>query len=637
MKHGFIKVACASPEIVVANPEKNAENIIEFMRRADLAGVNLCAFPELCLTGYTCGDLFLSDRLINSARAQLIRLRDASRGLYPIFVVGLPLRIQHKLYNCAAVIQNGHVLALVPKQHLPNYGEFYEMRHFAQPPQAQGLLATVTLDGESIPLCIGAVFAHDALDAYRFGIEICEDLWAPDPPSRRLCAMGATIILNPSASTEAVGKSEYRRMLISATSARYLCGYVYVNAGCTESTQDVVFSSHNLISENGTLLAEARPFATPDLLITDIDVNYLSSERQRMNTFTSESPAVTLPFSQSIHTTPLTRKISPAPFGSGSDAAMARRCETILDIQAHGLKKRIEHTHTWKLVVGISGGLDSCLALLVMVRAMDMLGRNRSDIHAISMPCFGTTARTKDNASEMCRQLGVHFQEIFIADSVRQHFKDIGHDESVRDVTYENSQARERTQLLMDYANQIGALVIGTGDLSELALGWATYNGDHMSMYGVNASIPKTLVRRVVAHVADRSPAALGDVLRDILDTPVSPELLPAESDGSIKQKTEDIVGPYKLHDFFLYYTVRCGFAPDKIRRLAIRAFDGIYDEATIDRWLNTFIRRFFTQQFKRSCLPDGPKVGSVSLSPRGDWRMPSDASYAAFLDDIQA
>lgn len=637
MNHGFIKVACASPEIVVANPEKNADNIIEFMRKADLAGVNLCAFPELCLTGYTCGDLFLSDRLLVSAKAQLIRLRDASRGLYPIFVAGLPLRVQQKLYNCAAVIQNGHILALIPKQHLPNYGEFYEMRHFAQPPQAQGLLAAVELEGESVPLCTGAVFAHDTLDAYRFGIEICEDLWAPDPPSRRLCAMGATIILNPSASTETVGKSEYRRMLINATAARCLCGYVYVNAGCTESTQDAVFSSHNLISESGTLLAEALPFAVPDLLITDIDVNYLATERQRMNTFTSESPAVTLSFSQSVHTTPLTRKISPAPFGAGSEAAMAQRCETILNIQAHGLKKRIEHTRTQKLVVGISGGLDSCLALLVMVRATDMLGRNRSDIHAISMPCFGTTARTKDNASEMCHQLGVHFQEIYIADSVRQHFKDIGHDESVRDVTYENSQARERTQLLMDYANQIGALVIGTGDLSELALGWATYNGDHMSMYGVNASIPKTLVRRVVSHVANHSPAALGDVLRDILDTPVSPELLPAESDGSIKQKTEDIVGPYELHDFFLYYTIRCGFAPDKIRRLAIRAFKGNYDEATIDHWLSTFIRRFFTQQFKRSCLPDGPKVGSVSLSPRGDWRMPSDASYAAFLDDIQA
>jgi NAD+ synthase (glutamine-hydrolysing) len=420
-------------------------------------------------------------------------------------------------------------------------------------------------------------------------------------------------------------------MLVNATSARLVCGYACANAGASESTQDLVFSAHNIISENGHILAETQPFKNTGLLITDIDVNFLASERRRMNTWPAEAPAHAICFSQTVHTNRLHRSISPAPFGCDSKEEMARRCETILDIQSYGLKKRIEHTFTKKLVVGISGGLDSCLALLVMARTMKMLGRSMSDIHAISMPCFGTTARTKDNASEMCRLLGVDFREIYIADSVRQHFKDIGHDESVRDVTYENSQARERTQILMDYANQIGALVVGTGDLSELALGWATYNGDHMSMYGVNGSIPKTLVRKVVAHVADNSPADLAAILRDILDTPVSPELLPAETDGTIKQKTEDIVGPYELHDFFLFYTVRRGYAPEKIFRLALKAFEGVYDEATIDKWLSTFIRRFFSQQFKRSCLPDGPKVGSVALSPRGDWRMPSDASSAVF------
>jgi len=636
MKHGFIKVACATPDIVVANPEKNADNIIETMRKADLAGVNLCAFPELCLTGYTCADLFLSETLIKSATEQLIRLRDASRGLYPVYIVGLPLCVDFRLYNCAVVIHNGCILAAVAKKNLPNFGEACESRIFTAPQDAEAVIATINMGGKDFPLCTEAVFVHDALDAYRFGVEIGSDLWAPDPPSRKLCATGATIILNPSATSEAVGKAEYRRMLVNSTAARLVCGYVCTNASPTESTQDVVFSNHNIISENGVQLAEVLPFENADLLISDIDVNFLAGERRRMSTYPTDASALRIGFSQSMHTNRLDRRISPSPFGGNSKIENSHRCETILDIQAHGLKKRIEHTFTKKLVVGISGGLDSCLALLVMVRTMDMMKRPRSDIHAISMPCFGTTARTKDNARDMCEELGVDFREIHIAESVRRHFVDIGHDESVRDVTYENSQARERTQVLMDYANKIGALVVGTGDLSELALGWATYNGDHMSMYGVNGSIPKTLVRNVVAHVAERSPERLGKILWDILDTPVSPELLPAENDGTIKQKTEDIVGPYELHDFFLFYTVRRGYTPEKIRRMAIKAFEGEYDEITIDKWLTTFIRRFFSQQFKRSCLPDGPKVGSVSLSPRGDWRMPSDASSQAWLQGMK-
>ena len=637
MKHGFIKVACASPDVAVANPAENAAQIAKYMDKAHAGGANLCVFPELCLTGYTCGDLFYSEVLLREAEAQLLKLRDHSKGLYPVFVVGVPLRVDFKLYNCAAVLHDGQIIGIVPKTHLPNYGEFYEKRQFTPAleffPYCMNI--SIVLGGESVPMGTGMVFSHAKLEGYRFGIEICEDLWAPDPPSRTLCAMGATILLNPSASNEIIGKREYRRMLVNSTSARLACGYVYVNAGPSESTQDVVFSRHDIISENGTLLNENAPFDEADLMFAEIDVNRLTAERQRMTCYALEEAGIPVTFDQEIRETPLTRPFAATPFVPASDDQIHERAEDILRIQTFGLRRRIEHVHAQTAVVGISGGLDSCLALLVSVRAMDLLKRDRKDVLAISMPCFGTTERTRSNAQRLCEQLGVTFREIDISQAVRRHFADIGHDETVRDVTYENSQARERTQVLMDMANQTNGLVVGTGDLSELALGWATYNGDHMSMYGVNASIPKTLMRYIVRHVADISESGLKDILLDILDTPVSPELLPAEADGTIHQKTEDIVGPYELHDFFLYYTLRFGFAPDKILRLAKIAFNGMYDEAVIRKWLATFIRRFFSQQYKRSCLPDGPKVGSVALSPRGDWRMPSDASAAAWLDSL--
>ena len=640
MKNGFIKVAAGSPRIAVADVEANAAQIRALIQRADAEAANLLVLPELCLTGYTCGDLFYSELLLEAARDALCSIADFTRGKAPLVVLGVPLMANGRLYNCAAVLHDGRILGVVPKSYLPNGSEFYEKRQFtsaACPTRPR----TLTLNGEDVPFDARLIFQCAELPEFALGVELCEDLWSPDPPSRRLAQHGATVIANPSASDEVIGKREYRRMLVQSTSARLLAGYVYVNADSGESTQDMVFSRHNLICESGTILAENPPFGEDDLILTELDVQRLTTDRHRSSSFAPlEEPAEefrTIRFHQPLRETVLTRVYPRTPFVPASDSQIAERAEEILRIQSCGLKKRVEHTRVKTIVVGVSGGLDSCLALLVMARTMDLLGCDRREIVAVSMPCFGTTRRTRSNAEKLCEQLGVTFREIDISASVRQHFADIGHDESMHDVTYENGQARERTQVLMNVANKLGGLVVGTGDLSELALGWATYNGDHMSMYGVNAGVPKTLVRYIVRYEADRSAPALADVLRDILDTPVSPELLPATSEGKIQQKTEDLVGPYELHDFFLYYTLRFGFRPAKIYRLARHAFGGEYSGEVILKWLRTFFRRFFTQQFKRSCLPDGPKVGTATLSPRGDWRMPSDACSTLWLKEIDA
>lgn len=638
MKDGFIKVAAASLKTTVADTAANTEEIKSRIEEADREGVNLLVLPELCVTGYTCGDLFYSDVLLNSALEALKEISRFTIDKYPVVVVGLPVKFRYKLFNCAAVIHKGRILALVPKTHLPAYSEFYEKRQFSSADEIKGESTSINIGGGEVPIGKRFIFRHEKLEAYRFGIEICEDLWSQSPPSEALCRAGCTLIANPSASDELVGKEVYRRLLASSTSARLICGYVYCNAGPSESTQDMVLSQHHMIYENGTLLSENKPFEEKSLLCAEIDVNKLSNERHKMTSYASFQDDIytEICFEQEILETALTFKINRDPFVPSADAEISERAETILKIQSQGLKKRLEHTRSKTAVIGISGGLDSCLALLVAVRAMDMLKRPRKDVFAVSMPCFGTTKRTKSNARKLCDCLGVTFREIDITKAVMRHFEDIGHDPSVHDVTYENSQARERTQVLMDLANKEGGIVIGTGDLSELALGWATYNGDHMSMYGVNSSVPKSLVRYIIRYAAGKSDKALSAVLRDILDTPVSPELLPADEKGEISQKTEDLVGPYELHDFFLYYTLRHGFSPMKIFRLAKYAYEGSYSDDTILRWLRVFIRRFFSQQFKRSCLPDGPKVGSVCLSPRGDWRMPSDASCELWLKDLE-
>ena len=632
MKYGFIKVAAASPRVTVADTKKNAEAIIAAASAANEKGVKLLVTPELGVSAYTCGDLFHQKRLIDSVGEALAKIALETAGMPMIIVVGAPLRRGASLFNCAVVIYRGEILGVVPKSNIPNYGEFYELRHFTPAPDETD--GKISVNGREVPFGKDLVFASAEMPEFVFGCEICEDLWVPAPPSVRLAEAGATIICNLSASDETVGKAQYRRSLVSGQSARLLAGYIYADAGCGESTQDMVFAGHDIIAENGAILSESKPFGNASglpMVITEIDVQKLSAERVRMNTFRSGESAGCrrIEFAMPLTDTPLTRLIERRPFVPDSRTEREERCEAILAMQSYGLRKRIEHAHAKCAVVGISGGLDSCLALLVSVRAMDLLGRPRTDVIAVTMPCFGTTKRTRSNAELLCERLGVTFRCVDIKAAVNQHFKDIGHDENVFDVVYENSQARERTQIIMDIANAEGGMVIGTGDLSELALGWATYNGDHMSMYGVNASIPKTLVRHIVRYFADTAEdKQLSDVLLDILDTPVSPELLPADKNGEIAQKTEDLVGPYDLHDFFLYYFLRFGFTPEKLEYLANYAFAGEFDSATIRKWLSTFIRRFFVQQFKRSCLPDGPKVGSVTLSPRGDWRMPSDASY---------
>ena len=634
MKYGFIKVAAASPALRVADCRYNAEQSAAAMQRAAAAGVRLLVLPELGLTGYTCGDLLLQPVLQQGALHALQTLLAVSADLPMTTVAGLPLEVEGKLYNCAAVLHGGQILGVVPKTNLPNYGEFYEARWFTPAPADT---KTISLLGQQVPFGTDLLFCCRELPEYKLAVEICEDLWVALPPSTRHAMAGATVIANCSASDETIGKAEYRRELITGQSARLMAGYLYADAGRGESTTDMVFAGHDLIAENGRLLAETALF-TNEMIVTEIDVHRLTAERRRTNTWQAADSAdyTIIPFSLPAEVTTLTRLIDPHPFVPADSAKRKQRCEAILTMQAEGLRRRLEHIGCPCAVLGISGGLDSTLALLVAVRTLDLLGRPRTDMIAVTMPGFGTTHRTRSNAELLCEKLGVTLRTVSIAAAVRQHFKDIGHDESVTDTTYENAQARERTQVLMDIANRENGIVVGTGDLSELALGWATYNGDHMSMYGVNGSIPKTLVRYLVRHAAETcGDEALAAVLYDILDTPVSPELLPADGGGKIAQKTEDLVGPYELHDFFLYHFIRYGCPPQKLLYLAEHAFAGSYDRAVILKWLRTFCRRFFQQQFKRSCLPDGPKVGSVTLSPRGDWRMPSDASAALWLREI--
>ncbi len=635
MKDGFLKTAAATPAIRLADCAYNAEQILGCMEEARRGGVKLLVLPELCITGYTCGDLFLQPTLLQQAQAALEHIRTGSHGSDLITIVGAPLLFESKLYNCAVFIQNGRFLAVVPKTYLPNYGEFYELRWFTPaPPQND----SVRIGEESVPFGTRILLCCEQLPELCIAAEICEDLWAADPPSTSHAIAGATVIVNPSCSDEIIGKAEYRRSLVRAQSARLCCAYLYADAGEGESTTDMVFAGHNLICENGALLAETRLFQN-GMAITEIDLARLVFEWQRITSFPAarDKEYLKIPFSLRLSQTRLTRPVSPYPFIPASDDDRRERCEEILSMQAAGLSRRLAHTHAKAAVIGLSGGLDSTLALLVAVRAMKKLGRPTSDILAVTMPCFGTTHRTKSNAQRLAEAYGVSFRQVDITAAVNQHFADIGQDPQKLDVTYENCQARERTQVLMDLANQNGGLVIGTGDLSELALGWATYNGDHMSMYGVNASVPKTLIRHIVAYeAASCSDQNLRRTLEDILETPVSPELLPA-ADGEISQRTEDLVGPYSLHDFFLYYAVRWAFPPSKIYRLACYAFEGSYAPDEIKKWLINFYRRFFAQQFKRSCLPDGPKVGSVTLSPRSDWRMPSDACADIWLAQAQS
>ena len=635
MEHGFIRSAAVSCALRVADCDYNAGQIIAELRRCAAEGVQLAVCPELCITGYTCGDLFLQRTLQTGAEAALSRILQASEELDLIAAVGLPVAAGGKLYNCAAVLCRGQLLGVVPKTCLPNYGEFYEKRWFT-PGSTQ--VQAIELCGREVPFGTSLLFRCETERSFVLGVEICEDLWSVLPPSTFHALAGATVIANLSASDETVGKAEYRRQLVQNQSARLLCGYLYASAAHGESTQDMVFAGHDLIAENGALLAEAKPFGAMRA-VTELDCQRLESERMRNTSFEPAADGyVTVPFSLERRRTVLTRFVDPTPFVPGDAHRRAERCELILQMQADGLAKRLEHAHAKTAVIGISGGLDSCLALLVAVRAMKQLGRPASDILAVTMPCFGTTKRTRSNAEILCGELGVSFTEIDITSTVRSHFADIGQDEATLDVTFENGQARVRTLELMDTANRTGGLVVGTGDLSELALGWATYNGDHMSMYGVNAGVPKTLVRHIVRYEADTAAnRALRDVLLDILDTPVSPELLPAK-DGEIAQKTEDLVGPYELHDFYLYHVLRFGFGPAKIFRLAQAAFAGRpeYPDEVLYKWLRNFYWRFFAQQFKRSCLPDGPKIGSVTLSPRGDWRMPSDAAVALWLTELE-
>ena len=633
MNNGFVKVACATPDIKVADVNFNSDNIIKLIKRAAVNGIKLIVFPELCITGYTCGDLFLQKSLIDGAKAQLKRIAYETAKCDICAVVGLPYIVDGKLYNVGAVIHGGRVIGMVPKLNLPNHSEFYELRHFV-PGNEEA--RTISFDGSDIPFGSKILFTAQGMDEFTFAIEICEDLWTVNPPSGNHAQAGATIIANLSCSDELIAKEEYRTILLKSQSARLYCAYLYADSGYGESTQDMVFAGDNIIAENGSIIARSRRFSN-DCVYSEVDLEKLSIERRRSNTYTavSSDSYARVMFNVSVRPCELTRRIPKLPFVPANDELRSKRCEEILSIQSMGLKKRLDHTYSKTAVIGVSGGLDSTLALLVAVRAFDSLGRDRKGIIAVTMPCFGTTDRTYNNACSFAESLGVTLTEVNIKDAVNQHFKDIGHNPNNFDVTYENSQARERTQVLLDIANNTGGMVIGTGELSELALGWATYNGDHMSMYGVNAGVPKTLIRYLVAYEADRTDSsALETVLRDILDTPVSPELLPPK-DGEIAQKTERIVGPYELHDFFLFNLMRYGYRPEKVLRLAMYAFKGEYDREFILSWMKVFYRRFFNQQFKRSCLPDGPKVGSVALSPRGDWRMPSDASAALWLDEI--
>ena len=634
MKQGFVKVAAATPDIRVADVRYNTEKLCEMIEEASMQRAKILVFPELCITGYTCSDLFFQDVLLKEAKQALLRIAEFTEDKDMLIFVGMPLCMEGKLYNVAAALNRGEILGFTTKTFLPNYGEFYEMRQFTPGPLE---VRDIYFEGKKLPFGPQILFQSMTMNHLVVSAEICEDVWSPVPPSIQAALEGATIIVNCSASDETIGKDSYRRELIQGQSARLLAGYVYANAGEGESTTDVVFGGHNIIAENGTILKESKRFKNT-VIYTEIDVQRLISERRKNTTFQgAKTPALQrVPFYVEIEKTELTRSFPKKPFVPVNDRIRAKRCEEIFNIQALVLKKRLAHTKANTAVVGISGGLDSTLALLVTARAFDLLKREKKEILAVTMPCFGTTDRTYQNACKMAVRLGTTLREVPIGEAVNVHFRDIGHDPEDHSVTYENGQARERTQVLMDIANKDGGMVIGTGDMSELALGWATYNGDHMSMYGVNASVPKTLVRYLVKHVADTTEdQKLGEVLYDVLDTPVSPELLPPE-EGHIAQKTEDLVGPYELHDFFLYYMLRFGYEPSKIYRLAEQTFEDRYDPVTILKWLETFCRRFFSQQFKRSCLPDGPKVGTVALSPRGDWRMPSDACVAGWLKDLE-
>ncbi len=666
MKDGFIKVAAVTPEITVADTEANVDRIILLAEEAEKSGAKIIVFPELCITGYTCQDLFWQGELLAGALEGLERIREASRKLDALIFVGLPLEVNGKLYNTAAAVSRGSVLGIVPKRELPNYNEFYEGRHFTP---GQWKVVPLQLNGEEVPFGIAQLFAPEdhrylkvpsqlrinplsgSVLKLKVAVEICEDLWVTSPPSIRHAMAGANVIVNLSASDALAGKSDYLKTIVTGQSGRLVCGYIYASAGEGESSQDLVFSGHRLIAENGKLLGDAGQFTT-GILYSELDIDRLNCDRRRMNTFhvfadaqTGNGPVGmdsgrelvyrTTSWPMGMEETVLTRRFERNPFVPENEELRKERCEEILNIQALALKKRLSHINCRKAVLGISGGLDSTLALLVTSRAFDLLGIGRENIICITMPGFGTTDRTYDNACRMSRVLGADLREISIRDAVLQHFKDIGQDPQVHDVTYENSQARERTQILMDIANQVNGIVVGTGDLSELALGWATYNGDHMSMYAVNSSIPKTLVRYLVRYYADfLAGEELAGVLRDVLDTPVSPELLPPK-DGKIAQITEDLVGPYELHDFFLYQVLRFGFSPMKILRMACLTFEGVYPREVILKWLKTFYWRFFSQQYKRSCVPDGPKVGSIALSPRGDLRMPSDASVRIWRREL--
>ena len=640
MRDGFIKIAAATPDLHVADCEYNAAEIIRQAKQAASKGAKLITFPELCLTGYTCGDLFLQETLLEGALDALSTVCRETAELAAVIVVGLPLRVKGKLYNVAAVVNAGDVLAFVPKTYIPNYSEFYEQRHFVSADTLSGMenVLIKAADGEPcwVPLVTDTIFQCDEQPLFTFGVEICEDLWVPNPPSTALAQMGAHIIVNLSASDEIIGKAGYRRDLVRQQSGRLLCAYLYADAGFGESTQDLVFAGHDLIAENGALLAESKMFEQ-GIIYADIDLQRLAHERQRMNTFESIEGSEFSFSLEPVENDLADRSFPRTPFVPANKALRDERCEEILTLQATGLATRLRHTHAKTAVVGLSGGLDSTLALIVLVHAFDMLELDRKGILAVTMPCFGTTARTKGNAEKLAEAYGVTLETVDIKAAVDQHFMDIGQSKDDLSVTFENGQARMRTLVLMNLANKTGGMVVGTGDLSELALGWATYNGDHMSMYGVNAGVPKTLVRHIVQYVADTcGNDTLRDVLVDILDTPVSPELLPTAADGTIAQQTEKLVGPYELHDFYLYYVLRFGFSPTKIYHLARTAFDGKYEPEVLLAWLKNFYRRFFAQQFKRSCLPDGPKVGSVTLSPRGDWRMPSDACNTLWMAELE-
>lgn len=646
MKYGFVKTACASPRLKVADCNFNSEQIICAAKNAAKNGTSVIVFPELSITGYTCGDLFFQRTLQNASEVQLKRIISETAKLDSVIFVGLPVPRAEGIYNCAAAIKGGELLALFAKSYLPNYGEFYERRHFTPFQQNMNTQFIDFAGFEEVPFGTDILIQDEKDSAITIGCELCEDLWVPVPPSSRHILAGATIIANLSGGNEIIGKADYRRSLVKSHSARSLCAYLYANAGLDESTQDMVFAGHNLISENGTLLAESSLFSS-ETIYADIDVERLCQERRRTtsfgfsannNTFNSNYVIVQIKMNVEKAAGEFSRYVDPHPFVPSDKDKRTQRCLEVITLQAQGLAKRLRHINCQSAVIGLSGGLDSTLALLITCRAFDLCGIERSKVTAITMPCFGTTDRTYNNACSLAKECGATLKEVPIADAVRQHFADLGHDESLHDVTYENCQARERTQVLMDYANKTNGIVIGTGDLSELALGWCTYNGDHMSMYGVNSSIPKTLVRYLVQWFAEASEDAKNEkfasVLKDILDTPVSPELLPPK-DGVISQVTEDLVGPYELHDFYLYYLLRFGFSPAKIYFLAQNA-NLPYGKDVILKWLKTFYRRFFTQQFKRSCMPDGAKVGTINLSPRGDWRMPSDAVYSAWNEELE-